>query len=255
VTAGTPLLAAPLTGDVFLTGRGLGALPGLTIQLADPIPLRLDGIVALTPQGLRTTFTGLPDVPLASFRLDLAGGPSGAFQLGADLCAAPQPSVAASFAAHSGAQFSETVKMAVAGCTPAPRVAAKVLRLRTRKPTLRLGVKARKGASGLREVTLLLPNAITAKPKRARRGARTVVRADGKRLARRAIKLTRDGELRIALPEGTRTLSAKLSKGALRVSRKLAKKRKPKRMRLRVLVRDADGSRPPVALKVRPRRR
>ena len=253
VTAGTPLLAAPLTGDVFLVSRGPGALPGLTIQLADPIPLRLDGTVALTPQGLRTTFTGLPDVPLSSFRLDLAGGPSGAFQLGADLCGAPPPAIAASFGAHSGAQFSETAPMTVVGCTPPPKVAAKIRRLRTRKPTLRLGVKAADGAPGLREIRLLLPGAIDAKPKRARRGARA--QAGGKPLPRGAIRLTRDGELRIALPEGTRTLSAQLRKGTLRVSRALARKRKPKRLALRVLTRDDDGPRPPVTLRVRPRRR
>jgi hypothetical protein len=57
------------------------------------------------------------------------------------------------------------------------------------------------------------------------------------------------------LPEGARTLSATLAKGALRVSRKLARKRKPQRLRLRVLVRDSDGVRPPVTLAVRPRRR
>ena len=88
VTAGTPLLAFPLTGSVYLVSRGPGSLPGLTIQLADPIPLRLDGIVALAPEGLKTTFTGLPDVPLASFRLDLFGGTAGAFILASDLCAA-----------------------------------------------------------------------------------------------------------------------------------------------------------------------
>lgn len=192
-------------------------------------------------------------MPLAAFRLDLLGGPSGAFQLGSDLCAAAPPAIAASFGAHSGAQFSETRPMTVLGCTPAPAVAARILRLRTRKPTLRLGVKAADGAPGLREVRLLLPGAIDAKPKRARRGARA--QAGGKPLPRGAIRLTRDGELRIALPEGTRTLRAKLSKGTLRVSRKLARKRKPKRQALRVLVRDADGARPPVTLKVRPRRR
>jgi hypothetical protein len=253
VTAGTPLLASPLTGDVFLTSRGPGALPGLTIQLADPIPLRLDGTVALTPQGLRTTFTGLPDVPLASFRLDLLGGPNGAFSLGSDLCAAPPPPIAASFAAHSGAEFSETVPMTVTGCTPPPKVSAKIGRLRTRNPALRLGVAAADEAPGLREVQLLLPTAIAAKPKRARRGARAW--AGGRRLARSAVKLTRDGELRITVPEGTRTLSARLAKGTLRVSRALARKRKPKKLSLRVLVRDDDGARPPVTVKVRPRRR
>jgi hypothetical protein len=33
VTAGTPLLAAPLTGEVFLVSGGPGSLRGLTIQL------------------------------------------------------------------------------------------------------------------------------------------------------------------------------------------------------------------------------
>jgi hypothetical protein len=252
VTAGTPLLAAPLTGDVFLVARGLGALPGLTIQLADPIPLRLDGSVALTPQGLRTTFSGLPDVPLASFRLDLAGGPGGAFVLGSDLCPAPPPAIGAAFAAHSGAQFSESRPMTVVGCTPPPKVAAKITRLRTGKPTVRLSVAAADGAPALREVRLLL-DALHAKPKRAGRGARA--KAGTVKLPRSAVRLSRDGELRLALPEGARTLTATLSKGAIRAGRKLKRKRHPKRQPLRVLVRDSDGPRPPVTLKVRPRRR
>lgn len=253
VTAATPLLAAPLTGNVYLVARGLGALPGLTIQLADPIPLRLDGTVALTPQGLRTTFTGLPDVPLAAFRLDLAGGSSGAFMLASDLCAAPPPVVNAAFGAHSGAQFSESRAMTVVGCTPPPAVSAAIARLRTGKPTVRLSVAAADGAPGLREVRLLLPDALRAKPRRARRGVRAT--AGSTLLPSGATTLTRDGELRVALPEGTRTLRATLSKGAVRVGRKLRRKRKPRRQELRVLVRDTDGPRPAVTLAVRPRRR
>jgi len=157
------------------------------------------------------------------------------------------------FAAHSGAQFSESTPMTVVGCTPNPAVAAKITRLRTGKPKLRLSVAAAEGSPGLREVRLLLPDALRAKPKRARRGARA--KAGTTKLPRSAIKLTRDGELRVTLPENTRTLGATLSKGALRVSRKLKRKRKPKPQELRVLVRDDDGSRPPVTLKVRPRRR
>ena len=38
MTASTPLLATPLTGNVHLVSRGPGALPGLTIRLGDPIP-------------------------------------------------------------------------------------------------------------------------------------------------------------------------------------------------------------------------
>ena len=158
------------------------------------------------------------------------------------------------FAAHSGAQFSEThpddrrrlhAAARRRGEDHAPAHAA------SRSCGCR--VAAAEGAPGLREVRLLLPDALRAKPKRARRGARA--KAGTTKLPRSAIKLTRDGELRVTLPEGTRTLGATLSKGALRVSRKLKRKRKPKRQELRVLVRDSDGSRPPVTLKVRPRRR
>ena len=51
VEAGTPLLAEPLGGSVFLTANPAGGLPKLTIQLDDPIPLRLDGTPELTPPG------------------------------------------------------------------------------------------------------------------------------------------------------------------------------------------------------------
>jgi hypothetical protein len=132
-------------------------------------------------------------------------------------------------------------------------VSASIRRLRTGKPTLRLSVAAADGAPGLREVRLLLPDALRAKPRRARRGVRA--RAGSTLLPSSATTLTRDGELRVALPVGTRTLRATLSKGAVRVGRKLRRKRKPRRQELRVLVRDSDGPRPAVTLKVRPRRR
>jgi hypothetical protein len=173
--------------------------------------------------------------------------------LGSDLCAAPPPAIGAAFAAHSGGQFAESRPMTVVGCTPPPKVAAKITRLRTGKPTVRLSVAAADGAPGLHEVRLLLPDALHAKPKRAGRGARA--KAGTVKLPRSAVRLSRDGELRLALPEGARTLTATLSKGAIRAGRKLKRKRHPKRQPLRVLVRDSDGPRPPVTLKVRPRRR
>jgi hypothetical protein len=190
---------------------------------------------------------------LSRFQLDLPGGPSGLFQASADLCAGDPPPLTALFAAQSGARASETKPMTVAGCTPPPHAKARITHLRTRRPTLRLRVTAASASPDLREVRVLLPRALKVKPKRGRRGA--TARARGKQLRRRALRLTRDGELRISLPAGTRRLSAKLSKGALRVGGRLARKRKPKRLALRVLVRDADGQRPAVTLKVRPRRR
>ena len=99
------------------------ALPGLTIQLADPIPLRLEGSVELTPEGLKTTFTGLPDVPLSRFQLDLFGGEQGRVpaRLGPVRRRRRRP-VTAAFVAQSGKQAAESKPLAVAGCTDPPQV-------------------------------------------------------------------------------------------------------------------------------------
>jgi hypothetical protein len=254
VEAGTPLLAQPLTGNVYFAAKPVGQLPGLIIQLGDPIPLRLEGAVELTPTGLKTTFTGLPDVPLSRFALNLQGGATGAFQLAADICTTKAPpAVAATFVAHSGKQTAETRPLAVEGCTPPPAVTASIRRLRSGRPTVRVTVKAGADAPDLRQVRVLLPDALRAKPKRARAGARAATGAG--KLARKAIKLNRDGELRLTLPSATRTVAATLSKGAVRVGRKLKRAKKPKRLSLRVLVTDADGPRPATTLKVRPKRR
>jgi hypothetical protein len=254
VEAATPLLAHPLTGNVYLSSKAVGQLPGLTIQLADPIPLRLEGSVELTPSGLKTTFTGLPDVPLSRFALNLDGGAAGAFQISDDLCdlSAP-PTVTASFVAQSGKQAAETKPMKVEGCTPAPKASARITRLRTGRPTVRLTVTAAADAPDLRQVRVLLPDALRTKPKRARAGARAKTGAG--KLGRSGIKLNRDGELRLTLPAATRTVTATLSKGTVRVGRKLKRAKKPRRQSLRVIVTDADGPRPARTLKVRPRRR
>jgi hypothetical protein len=252
VEAGTPLLAKPLTGAVYLSSRPMGGLPGLTIQLADPIPLRLEGIVELTAKGLKTTFTGLPDVPLSRFALNLDGGAAGAFQLASDLCATAPPAIAATFAAQSGKQAAETRPMTVEGCTPAPKASARITRLRTGRPTVRITVTAAAGAPDLRHVRLRLPDKLRTKPKRARAGARATT--NGGPLARTAIKLGA-GALQLTLPPATRTVTATLAKGSVRVGRKLKRARKPKRQSLRIVVTDADGPRPSKTLKVRPRRR
>jgi hypothetical protein len=250
--ATTPLLAAPLTGSVYLAQRAVGELPGLTIQLADPIPVRLDGTVALTPQGVTTTFTGLPDVPLARFELNLDGGAAGLFGVSGDLCRGAAPPITAAFAAQSGARASETRPMTVTGCTPPPHARGSIRRLRTRKPTVRIAVRADADSPDLTEVMLLLPSKLDVRPRRARRGVRAT--ADGSRLPRSASKLS-SGTLSVQLPAGTRRMTAKLFRGAVRAGRRLARRRKPPRMTLRVLARDTDGPRPAIRLKVRPRRR
>src|SRR5829696_3238039 len=197
VTATTPLLAEPLTGDVLLARGAQGALPGLAIQLGAPIPLRLAGSVELTDAGLRTTFTGLPDVPLPRFALSLDGGPSGLFVTGPDLCALKTPPVVtAAYTAQSGRQTSERQELARVGCTAAPSVSAKLRHLRSGRPVARVTVKAGAGAPDLTEVRVLLPSRLTVKPRRKAKGAR--VTTGGKRLPGSAFTLG-DGDLRVTL--------------------------------------------------------
>jgi hypothetical protein len=175
------------------------------------------------------------------------------FQLGADLCTVAPPAVTAAFTAQSGKQASEKTALAVAGCTARPRVTGAITRLRTGKPRVRVVVEAAKDSADLRQVRVLLPDAMTAKPKRKRVGVR--VMTGTRRLARKAIAFDKDGELRLTLPAGVRSLIATMDKGAVRVGRKLRKAKPPRRLKLQVLVRDADGTRPTVALRVKPRRR
>jgi hypothetical protein len=247
VAATTPLLGAPLTGSVYITQNPAGDLPLLTIQLHDPIPLRLSGTPEITADGLKTTFSGLPDVPLTRFQLDLFGGDAGAFKLSSDLCTTPaSPTVSAAFQAHSGAQATDAQPVTIAGCTPAPAVTAAITRVKRRKPTVKLTVRAADGAPALQRVETTLPAALHVGGRKARRkGTRTTA---GK------AKLTRDGQLTLTLPAGTRAVTATLRKGAVKSSRKLRRARKPRRQALLVLIRDDDGVRPPLTLKVRPRR-
>ena len=60
-------------------------------------------------------------------------------------------------------------------------------------------------SNNLRQVRVLLPDALQAKPKRARAGVRA--RTGSGALARTAIKLTRDGDLRLTLTGAARTVN------------------------------------------------
>jgi hypothetical protein len=72
----TPLLNGPLTGGVYL-GQGSADLPSLIVLLNGDIDVTLEGKNVFTKAGLRNTFSGIPDVPISDFRLNLAGGSDG----------------------------------------------------------------------------------------------------------------------------------------------------------------------------------
>ena len=86
--ARTPLLTEPLTGPVVVVARPGESLPGLRMDLSGAAALSLTASVEVSP-ALRTTFAGIPDVPLERFELTFDAGRS--LLARTDLCRGPVP--------------------------------------------------------------------------------------------------------------------------------------------------------------------
>lgn len=84
--AWTPLLDRPLEGPVYLRA-GNGRLPDLAARLHGQVSLDLTGRIDAVDGRLRTTFGGLPDVPLERVVLTLHGGRRGLLVNTGGLCA------------------------------------------------------------------------------------------------------------------------------------------------------------------------
>ena len=88
--ATTPLLDAPLTGTVYLRSSS-NELPDLVADLEGQFDFELAGRIDTAKNGaLRTNFESLPDVPVSSFVLNLAGGSKGLLQNSKSLCGKPK---------------------------------------------------------------------------------------------------------------------------------------------------------------------
>jgi hypothetical protein len=181
-TAVTPLLAAPLSGPVFLVATPGGGLPGLGISLNGLLPVKLRAKVAIGAGGrMVSTLDGLPDVPLSTFTLVLSGGNSGLLTSGRNLCLQP-PTVDASFTAQAGLEHIASSTVATTNCAT-DASAPPATQPRSVKPTvtarlskngaLTVTTKVRRGASKLRSVRVALPRGLKvdkAKRLRATRG-------------------------------------------------------------------------------------
>jgi hypothetical protein len=165
--AQTPLLTQPLSGPVVAAALPGQALPGVRMDLSGAASLSLTGTVEVAP-ALRTTFAGIPDVPLERFQLTFDAGR--ALLARSDLCVGPVPRVTADLAGHNGATAHLVEPVAVTGCElPAVRLTLDGRRLKLRVDALR--------GRPLQRVKLSLPRGL-----RLKRGS--VARANGVRLRR-----------------------------------------------------------------------
>jgi hypothetical protein len=84
----SPLLAQPLEGPVVLRSSN-NTLPDMVADLKGQVDVVLDGKIDSYKGGIRTTFTGIPDLPVSKFVLVLPGGKHGLLQNSTNLCAKP----------------------------------------------------------------------------------------------------------------------------------------------------------------------
>ncbi|HXS33183.1 MAG TPA: hypothetical protein VN758_05340 [Solirubrobacterales bacterium] len=101
-TAKTPLLDETLTGNVYLRSSS-HELPDLVVALKGKIDANVVGRVDSVNGGIRNTFEMVPDAPVESFTLTLAGGNKGLLVNSRDICKAPAKATA-KFTGQNGAK-------------------------------------------------------------------------------------------------------------------------------------------------------
>jgi len=225
----SPFLAQPLTGNVTLVIDPAVTLPQLRIALRGAFPVDLTANIAFGPNGrLVNTIDGIFDVPISSFRLDIAGGPNSPLSAIRDLCVAGTTSLDAAFVAHSGKQATATTTAGTVGCAAirSPQLHARIGKLAGGRPNLRL--KAADADRSLDFFRLRLPRGLTFTKRAA---ALTKVKLVGAGAS--AVKL-RGGALEISITNGgSPTADVLVGRGAIRVSKKLKHAKHPK-LKLRV---------------------
>jgi hypothetical protein len=112
--AWSPLLDKPISGPVYLRSSS-HKLPDLVAHLQGQVTIDLDGRIDSYKGGIRTSFEGVPDLPVSKFELDLPGGKGGLLVASRNLCEAPvEAKVLAE--GHNGRKANLSRAVTAAGC-------------------------------------------------------------------------------------------------------------------------------------------
>ncbi len=136
-TAITPVLPVPLTGPAYFVSNGNESFPNLIVVLQGyGVTVHLVGDTFISKQGITSsTFKQVPDVPIASFELNLPEGPYSALAANGNLCKS-KLSMPTDFLAQNGAELKQSTKITIAGCAkakPAKRKRAPAPKRKTAK--------------------------------------------------------------------------------------------------------------------------
>ena len=105
----SPLLGKPLEGPLYLRSSD-NPLPDLVAHLKGQVTIELVGRIDSHRGGIRTTFTGVPDVPVRKFNLVMRGGRRGLLVASTNLCRAAAPATVR-FKAQNGKRLNKRVRL------------------------------------------------------------------------------------------------------------------------------------------------
>jgi hypothetical protein len=170
--ATSAFVANPLSGPVYLVQRPGVILPALVADLRGRVHVQLT--IANTILGgrlIKSTVTGVPDLPVSTFDLKLDGGAGGPLENKFDLChkgsRIRRMTAGLAFTGQNGTTVATKPRLHVQGCAPVLR--AKLRHARGARPVLRIEVRSHPDGGKLSRLTLTLPKQL-----RASKGGRKV---------------------------------------------------------------------------------
>jgi hypothetical protein len=125
-TAVTPVLPVPLSGPAYFVSNGNESFPNLIVVLQGyGVTVHLVGDTFISKKGITSsTFKSVPDVPIASFELNLPEGPYSALAANGNLCKA-KLAMPTRFVAQNGAELQQNTPITTTGCPKAKKATHK----------------------------------------------------------------------------------------------------------------------------------
>jgi hypothetical protein len=246
-TATSAFVATPLSGPVYLVQLPGVILPALVADLRGRVHVQLTiANTILNGRLIKSTVTGVPDLPVSTFDLKLDGGPGSPLENKFDLCRRGSRvramKVDVTFTGQNGATVASKPDLHVPGCGPIETV--KLRRAASLRPSLAIKVQRHPDGGKLARFAVTLPKQLHLNRARAKRQATAIA---SQKLARSAVVVKGRTVTVSGLPkQGASTISLRLGKGAVKLTTRVRNRvRHGRRLKLRykIVAVETDGDR------------